>query len=162
MLSFIVALAQNNEIGLNDTLPWHIKEDLRYFKKVTTNNTIIMGRKTYQSLPHKLPNRKHIVLTRDPNYTIDDPDITILYDIEQIKNLANDPMEYFVIGGAEIFTTLMPYANKFYFTFIHKTFDADAFFPPINFENLTLIEESEKHYDEKEDAHFTFKTFAKK
>ena len=116
MLSIIVAKAKNNVIGNNNQLIWHIKDDLKRFKNLTTNHNIIMGRKTFESLGRVLPNRFHIVFTRDKSYKIDDERVKIIYDIEEIKKYIYD----------------LPYCKKLYITQINKEFEGDAYFPFID------------------------------
>lgn len=132
MLSIIVAKAKNNVIGNNNQLIWHIKDDLKRFKNLTTNHNIIMGRKTFESLGRVLPNRFHIVFTRDKSYKIDDERVKIIYDIEEIKQYIYDEKENFVIGGAQIYKMLLPYCKKLYITQINKEFEGDVYFPSID------------------------------
>lgn len=132
MLSIIVAKAKNNVIGNNNQLIWHIKDDLKRFKNLTTNHNIIMGRKTFESLGRVLPNRFHIVFTRDRSYKIGDERVKIIYDIEEIKQYIYDENENFVIGGAQIYKMLLPYCKKLYITQINKEFEGDVYFPSID------------------------------
>lgn len=163
MLSYVVAIGKNNELGNNGTLPWYLPEDLAYFKKVTTSNlnenVIIMGRKTFNALPFILPNRHHIVITRDKSFSVNDKNLSVVHDIDYIKKLQLEDKEYFVIGGAEIFKQLLPNTSKFYMTFVHKTFNADVHFPTIDWGNLTCIYKSDTMYDRNEDASFTYETY---
>jgi dihydrofolate reductase len=111
MLSFVVAVANNNVIGKNNSLVWSLPVDLKRFKDITMTQTktMIMGRKTFEALPTVLPNRKHIVLTRNKNYKPNNKNVEILHDIEDLKPYIESEEEYFVIGGGEIFNLLMPY-----------------------------------------------------
>lgn len=149
MLSIVVAVSSNNVIGINNSLPWHIPEDLKHFKEITTSmsKTIIMGRKTFESLPFVLPNRRHIVLTKNENYIINDKNVTILNNLDYIKTLANDKNEYFIIGGAKIYKELLPYCSKIYRTVIHKSFVGDAFFPHININRWKTIYKHDKCFN---------------
>ena len=114
MLSIIVAISNNNAIGKDNKMLWHLPEDMKRFKELTTGYVIIMGRKTFESLGKVLPNRKHIILTRDENYKVDNENVEIVNDISQIDKYVNDENENFVIGGAIIYNQLMKKANKLY------------------------------------------------
>ena len=132
MLSIIVAIAKNNVIGKDNKLIWHLPEDLKRFKKITTGHTIIMGRKTFESLGRVLPNRKHIVLCNDAQLNIDDKNVEIINSVDKLEKYENSENENFVIGGAMIYNLLMPYVKKLYVTEIHKDFEGDTFFQKIN------------------------------
>ena len=99
MLSIIVAKAKNNIIGKDNKLLWHLPEDLKRFKEITTGHTIIMGRKTFESLGRVLPNRKHIVFTQNPDFKVEDPNVQIVHSMLEIKGYIDDQEENFVIGG---------------------------------------------------------------
>ncbi len=130
-LSLIAAIGKNNELGLNNKLIWHLPEDLAYFKEKTLNNTIIMGRLTFESLPKILNNRKHIVLTRDKNYYKEG--VIIYNNIEEcLKYIKNSNEHCFIIGGAHIYKEFLPYVKNIYLTEIEKESKADAFFPYFN------------------------------
>ena len=132
MLSIIVAIANDNVIGKDNKLIWHLPEDLKRFKSLTTGHTIIMGRKTFESLGRVLPNRKHIVLCNDKKLNIDNENVEVLGDISLLKEYIDSEEENFIIGGATIYRLLMPYANKLYLTKIDKSFEGDVYFPEIN------------------------------
>ena len=112
MLSIIVAVANNNVIGKDNKLIWHLPEDLKRFKALTTGHTIIMGRKTFESLGRVLPNRKHIVLCNDVNLNIENENVEVLSDISMLEKYINSAEENFVIGGATIYKLLLPKASK--------------------------------------------------
>ena len=120
MLSTIVAIANNNVIGKDNKLIWHLPEDLKRFKQITTGKNIIMGRKTFESLGRVLPNRKHIILCNDMEMDIDNENVEILDDISKLDKYINSNEENFVIGGATIYKLLMPYVNKLYITKIEN------------------------------------------
>ena len=132
MLSIIVAKAANNVIGKDNKLIWNIPDDLKRFKKITTGHTIIMGRKTFESLGRILPNRKHVILCNDMEMNIEDERVEILEDISLLDKYINSEEENFVIGGATIYKLLMPYVDKMYITEIEKEFEGDAVFPNID------------------------------
>lgn len=135
MLSLIVAKAENNVIGKDNKLLWHLPEDLKRFKNLTTGHTIIMGRKTFESLGRVLPNRKHVVFTQNPNFKVDDVNVKVVHSLSDIQEYVEDKNENFVIGGEKIYNLLMPYVNKMYITEIHKDFDGDTFFPNVDLES---------------------------
>lgn len=139
MLSIIVAMDQNRVIGLNNDLPWHLPNDLRYFKNVTTGHTIVMGRKTFDSIGRVLPNRKHIVLTRSKRQFPDE--VIVVRNIEEILHYAKEhnEEEIFIIGGAELFKLMFPYVDKMYITLIEESFEGDVYFPEFNESEWKLI-----------------------
>ena len=122
MLSIIVAIANENVIGKDNQLIWHLPEDLKRFKEITTGHKIIMGRKTFESLGRVLPNRKHIILCNDMEMDIDNENVEVLDDISKLDKYIKSDEECFVIGGATIYKLLMPYANKMYITKINQSF----------------------------------------
>mgnify|MGYP000798725486 CR=1 FL=1 len=132
MLSIVVAKAKNNIIGKDNKMIWHLPEDLKHFKELTTNHTIIMGRKTFESLEGLLPNRKHIVFTQNPDFKVKEENVEVVHSLLQIQELIEGQEEAFVIGGAMIYNFLMPYVKKMYVTEIEQEFEGDAFFPKIN------------------------------
>ena len=123
MINIIAAVGKNLELGKDNKLIWHIPEDLRYFKEMTTNKTIVMGRKTYESIGKPLPNRKNIVLTRQ-NIKIDN--VEVINDIEQVFDINDD---IFIIGGETIYKLFLPYADHLYLTEIEDEREADSYFP---------------------------------
>lgn len=139
MLSIIVAKSKNNVIGKDNKLIWNIPDDLKRFKKLTTNHTIIMGRKTFESLGRVLPNRKHIVLTNDKRYTVDNSNVQIIHDVEELSKYEEDNQEHFVIGGAMIYKLLLPKCNRLYITEIDEEFEGDTFFPEIKQDEWKIV-----------------------
>ncbi|MGI6342135.1 MAG: dihydrofolate reductase [Bacteroidales bacterium] len=158
-ISIIVAISKNYAIGKDNKLLWHISADLKRFKKLTTGNTIIMGRKTYLSLPRKpLPDRKNIVLTRSKNFEAEG--CVVVNNIEQVfKNLSPNN-ENFVIGGESVYKMFMPYANKIYLTVVDREYEADTFFPEINFDEWDVIDE--EHLVANDDLHYKNITLLRK
>lgn len=148
MYSFMIAIGDNNEMGLNNGLPWRLPKEVRYFRSVTEWHTIIMGRKTFESLPRVLPNRRHIVLTREKGYSFNDPNVIIVNTIEEVFDMCDDREENFIIGGAEIFKILIPFVNRIYLTIVHGTFKADVYFFPINMEEWLESKKWEATLDE--------------
>lgn len=143
MLSIIVAKSNNNVIGKNNALIWHLPEDLKRFKRLTIGKTIIMGRKTFESLGRILPNRKHVILTQNLNFTVDNDAVEIAHDINALKKYIQSNEECFVIGGGVIYNMLMPFASKIYATIIEENFEGDTYFPIID-ENIWKIEKIEQ------------------
>ena len=144
-ISIIVAVAKNNAIGKDNKLLWHLSEDLKRFKKLTTGHYIIMGKNTYFSLPNRpLPNRTHIVLTDVPGEQVDD--CIMAYSIEDAIEKMHPSEENFIIGGASIYKQFLPYANKLYITRVHEDFEADTFFPELKENEWKIL--SNEHFPE--------------
>ena len=162
MLSIIVAKASNNVIGKNNSLIWHLPEDLKRFKELTTGHTIIMGRRTFESLGRVLPNRKHVILCNDMQMDVEDDRIEILEDISMLDKYINSDEENFVIGGATIYRLLMPYASKMYITEIDQEFDGDVSFPEINKEEWEIAEVKKGLKDEKNPFDYNYVTYVRK
>ena len=156
-MNLIVATDRRWGIGKDGKLPWHLSEDLKYFKRMTTGKVIIMGRKTLESFPHSkpLPNRINIVLTHQPDYEVDNA--VVVHNIEELfSSVANyDTKDIFVVGGASIYELLIDYCDTAYVTRIDKVFDTDTKF--LNLNNMPcweIISESEKLYQD--DCNFKF------
>lgn len=162
MLSVIVAIANENVIGKDNKLIWHIPEDLQRFKKITSGKNIIMGRKTFESLGRVLPNRKHIILCNDLEMNIEDENVVILEDIKMLDPYINSEEESFVIGGATIYKLLMPYANKLYITKIHQDFDGDVYFPEIKDEEWQVVETQKGVQNEENPYDYEYITYIRK
>ena len=162
MLSIIVAKASNNVIGKNNSLIWHLPEDLKRFKALTTGHTIIMGRKTFESLGRILPNRKHVILCNDMKMDINDDRVEVLEDISMLDKYINSEEENFIIGGATIYRLLMPYANKMYITEINQEFDGDVTFPEINKDEWKVIDIEKGLKDEKNPYDYNYVTYVRK
>lgn len=162
MLSIVVAVADNNAIGKDNALLWHFPKDLKRFREITTGSKIIMGRKTFQSLPCILPGRQHIVITQNQSFKVDDPRVTVIHSIEELLTTVNEATEYFVIGGGEVYKLLLPYCNKVYLTQIHKNYEADTFFPDLDYSKWNVhVEENGLINDEKETS-YSFLTLTRK
>ncbi len=125
MINIIVAMSKNRVIGNDNTLIWHLPEDLKRFKQLTTGNTIVMGRKTYESIGRPLPNRRSIIITRDTNYKVDGCEV--VNSLEEALELSNN--NCFIIGGGEIYRQAMDKADRLYITKIEKEFEGDTTFP---------------------------------
>lgn len=147
MISLLAAMDHNRTIGAQNDLPWRLPNDLKFFKEKTTGNTIIMGRKTFDSIGKVLSNRENVVITQQQT---DFPDgVHIIDNLNQIRewNRANPDKELFVIGGATIFEQILPYADRLYITLIDETFEGDTYFPEFSEEewNITSKEKGEKN-----------------
>ena len=162
MLSIIVAKAKNNVIGKDNQLLWHLSDDLKRFKKLTTGHTIIMGRKTFESLGRVLPNRKHIVFTQNPDFKVNDENVQIVHSMLQIQEYIESQEEVFVIGGAMIYNLLMPYVKKMYVTEIDKEFDGDAFFPRIDETKWKEVSREKGPEDEENNFIYEYVTYEKR
>ncbi|MBI5219175.1 MAG: dihydrofolate reductase [Bacteroidia bacterium] len=160
-ISIIVAIAENYAIGKDNRLLWHISEDLKRFKKLTTGHTVIMGKKTYESLPVRpLPNRTSIVITDIPGEKIEG--CVMAYSIEDAVNKCNPAEENFVIGGGSVYRQFLPIIDKLYLTKVHHAFDADTFFPEIHFDEWDLLEKQDVKADEKNKYNYTYLIFKRK
>jgi dihydrofolate reductase len=126
-LSLIVALANNRAIGINNTLPWHLPEDLKRFKALTTGHHIIMGRKTYESLGRLLPNRVTVIVTRNKNYFVEGA--LVAHSLQDAIKLCKNDDEVFIIGGAELYKEGLKIAQQLYITEVDLDVQGDAFFP---------------------------------
>jgi dihydrofolate reductase len=162
ILSLLVAASQNNVIGKDNQLPWHLPNDLKYFKNTTWGMPILMGRKTFESIGKPLPGRKSIVITRNKDWQHEGVDV--VHSVEEAITKAKDygAKEVFVIGGAEIFNTSFDKANRIYLTRIHHQFDGDAFFPEVPVKDWNLTQNRFCHADEKNAYSHTFQVWERK
>lgn len=158
-ITLIAAAADNNAIGKDNDLLWHLPDDFKRFKALTTGHTIIMGRKTFESFPKPLPNRPHVIITRDKTYTVPYPDCFIVHSLEEALQLVTDEELAFVIGGGEIYTQSLPFADTIELTRVHDSFSADTYFPEITEEQWKLVKEEYHSKDEKHAAGFTYLTY---
>lgn len=161
MLTIIAAAAENNALGKDNQLLWHLPEDFKRFKTLTSGHYIIMGRKTFESFPKPLPNRTHIIITRQPNYQAPEGCIVVT-SLEKAMELCPKNEEAFVIGGGEIYQQALGVVDKIDVTRVHTTLDADTFFPTID---PTLWEMVFEEFHPKDDKHafdFTFLTYVKR
>jgi dihydrofolate reductase len=156
--SIIVAIAQNGAIGKNNDLLWHLSEDLKYFKKTTSGKTVIMGYNTWLSLPLKpLPKRRNVVLV--PDNSFDNPDFEAAYSIEDVGKICQNDDECFIIGGGMVYRQFLPLADRLYITWVYKDFDADIFFPEIDFSQWKEVSLSERQHDEVENLDFAYSVY---
>ncbi|MFV0573143.1 MAG: dihydrofolate reductase [Xanthomarina gelatinilytica] len=159
-ITLIVAAGENDAIGKDNQLIWHLSDDLKRFKELTNGHHIIMGRKTFESFPKPLPNRTHIVISRQDNYQVPSG-VILVNNLEDAFDAAKADKQPFVIGGGEIYKQAMPYADKIELTRVHEDFEADTFFPKID---STIWKESQNRYHAKDEKHqhaFSFITYVR-
>ena len=160
MLTLIAATSTNNALGKDNQLVWHLPDDFKRFKTLTSGHYIIMGRKTFESFPKPLPNRTHVIITLNKNYKAPEGCI-VVSSLEKAIEICPKNEEVFIIGGGEIYKQSIDIADKVELTRVHTTVDADTFFPEINPEKWEVIFEEEHTKDEKHAFDFTFLTFIK-
>lgn len=159
--TIIVAAGENNAIGKDNDLIWHLSNDLKRFKRLTNGHHIIMGRKTFESFPKPLPNRTHIVITRQKNYKVPSG-VIVTNSLEDAFKIAKNDHQPFVIGGGEIYKQAMPYVDKLEITRVHASFDeADTFFPEIDKTKWKEVNRETHDADDKHDYAFSFITYVK-
>ena len=159
MIIMIAAAAENNALGKDNKIVWHLPNDFKRFKTLTLGHYIIMGRKTFESLEKPLPNRTHIIITRQQNYKADG--CIIVDSMKKALESCPKDKDSFIIGGGEIYNLGMPYADKLEITRVHESFDADAYFPEID-KNKWKIDTSEFNAkDQKHNYDYTYETFIK-
>lgn len=139
IISIIVAIAENNVIGNNNTLIWHIPGDLKRFKAITMGHPVVMGRRTYESIGKPLPGRTNVIISRKADYLAEG--CLVFSSIEDALFALKHETEVFIIGGGEIYMQTMPLAHKIYLTKIHKSFSGDTYFPKISFNDWTILKE---------------------
>ena len=156
-ITIIAAIGENNELGLDNKLIWNIKEDLKRFKKLTTGHSIIMGRKTFESISKALPGRLNIVLTKNKNFKF--KNVSTASNIHEAIELTKDDEQPFIIGGSEIYSLFINMAQTIELTRVHNSFKADTFFPDINFGKWNKIYEEKFNFD---NLPYSFITYKKK
>ncbi|MEA9413341.1 MULTISPECIES: dihydrofolate reductase [unclassified Flavobacterium] len=159
MIIMIAAVAENNALGKNNEMIWHLSNDFKRFKALTTGHHIIMGRKTFESFPKPLPNRTHIVITRQEDYQPEG--CIVVKSIEEAIAKCPENDDSFIIGGGEIYNLGMPLADILEITRVHHSFEADAFFPEINKKEWQLVEAEPNTRDEKHLYDYTYETYVR-
>lgn len=161
MLSLIVAISENNAIGKAGDLLCHLPNDLKHFKELTTGATVVMGKKTFFSLPRRpLPNRRNIILTRDTAFAYDNTEVA--HSIHELQSMLQTNERVFIIGGGEVYKQFMPLADELHITHIHHIWeDADTFFPQIDPTIWRRTSEERNNPDEKHAFAYTFATYKK-
>jgi dihydrofolate reductase len=161
MISIIVAVSEDWGIGKDNELLWHISEDLKRFKRLTTGNTVIMGKKTWESLPRKpLPGRKNIVLTDDPKEII--AEAVTAYSIEDALSKCDENEEIFIMGGGSVYRQFMPIADRLYITHVHKKAPADIYFPEIDLKIWQATEKEEFAASETNPVPYTYTIYVRR
>lgn len=162
IVSLLLAASENGVIGKNNQLPWHLPDDLKYFKNLTWGLPILMGRKTFDSIGKPLPGRKSIVITRDPDWKHEG--VGVVHSVEEAIQTAEGfgAREIFVIGGAQIFNTALSTANRIYLTRIHQAFDGDVYFPAIPVEEWELRSSRFLAADQKNAYDHTYEVWERK
>lgn len=164
-LALIAAYAQNRVVGIDNKLPWHLPEDLKYFKRCTSGKAIIMGRKTFDSIGRPLPNRTNIVISRNPEFNVDGVKVVSTLDeaIELAKavNEINGIDEIMVIGGATIYELTLPLADRLYLTHVHANVEGDAYFPEVDFSSWHEVERADYSVSETNPYDYSFVVYEK-
>lgn len=163
MLSIIVAQAENRAIGLNGDMPWHLSGDLKRFKALTMGHPVVMGRRTWESLPKRpLAGRRNIVFSQSEGFRPEGAEV--VRSINELFELLRDcDDEVFIIGGGRIYNMLMPWVNRLYITWVHREFpEADTFFPFIDLSEFTKVNETEHMIDEKSGLEFSYAEYDRK
>ncbi len=165
IISLIAAVSENNVIGKNNTLPWHLPTDMKYFRDTTMGHCVIMGRKNYDSIPLKyrpLEGRTNIVVTKQKDFKADK--CIVVNSIEDALSEAKNKneTEVFVIGGADIYRQTIGIADKIHYTKIHHSFDGDAFFPKLDESKWKLVSQKDMNADEKNKSPFSFCVYERK
>ncbi|MFL2628653.1 MAG: dihydrofolate reductase [Candidatus Marisimplicoccus sp.] len=159
-LTIIAAVSINNVIGNKNKLIWNLPNDLKRFKKLTTGHSIIMGRKTFDSLTSPLPDRDNIVITRSTNYS--NPGIKVCSSIEEAMSLTKTDTQPFIIGGGEIYSQTINMVDKIELTRVHQKFDGDAYFPEIPLDIFELINEEKYSSDSENEFDYSYLTYKKR
>lgn len=161
MLALIVAVARNRVIGKDNSLIWHLPNDLKFFKEKTTGHVIIMGRKTFESLPFLLPNREHWVITRDKGFNAPEG-VRIFHSVEAVVKASKTLDAAYIIGGAQVYEAFLPYVDIMYITEVDHDFDGDAFFPEFSKDDFLVESVMDGIVDEKNQYPHRFVTYRRK
>lgn len=160
IVSLIWAMARNRAIGIDNRLPWHLPADLQRFKALTSGHTIVMGRKTFESFPRPLPNRRHVIVTNKVDYPVP-PGGLVVASIHAALASADGDAEIFVIGGASIYAQTLPHAQRLYVTLVAADVKGDAFFPPFAWDAWRETERQDHPADERHAFAYSFVTLAR-
>ncbi|MGB3065172.1 dihydrofolate reductase [Sphingobacterium thalpophilum] len=159
-ITLIVAASENNAIGINNQMPWHLPNDFKYFKKNTLDHSVLMGRKTFDAIGKALPGRRNIVITRNAEFQADEVDVA--NSIQEALLYCRDEREVFIIGGANIYQQALPLASKVLLTRVHTTIPGDAFFPTLSSEDWELVSSELHAADDRHAFAYTFEVYIKK
>jgi len=157
-LTIIVAAGENDAIGKDNQLIWHLSDDLKRFKSLTSGHHIIMGRKTFESFPKPLPNRTHVVISRQEDYSVPDG-VIVVNSLEKAIDIAKNDSQPFIIGGGEIYKQALVFADKIELTRVHESFDADTFFPKVDPSVWKEVSNTFHNKDENHKHEFSFLTY---
>ncbi len=157
--ALVAAVAENRVIGRAGGLPWRLPDDLKFFKQLTTGHTVIMGRKTFDEVKRPLPNRRNVVISRDPSFRPDG--VTVVPSLEEALALGATEDEVFVIGGGEIYRLALPGADRLYLTVVHASVEGDTYFPDFDRTAWTLDDEVFHPADERHPMSFSFRTYSR-
>jgi dihydrofolate reductase len=160
MIIMIAAASENNALGKNNKMIWNLPNDFKRFKNLTSGHHIIMGRKTFKSLDKPLPNRTHIVITRQKNYAPEG--CIVVNSMEEAIKICPKNENSYIIGGGEIYNLGMSFSDKIELTLVHHSFEADAFFPTINLEDWEITNSEFQTKDEKHLFDYTYQTYNRK
>lgn len=160
LLTMIAAAGHNNALGKNNDLIWHISDDLKRFKRLTSGHAIIMGRKTFESMPKALPNRKNIVLTKKKNYQPEGA--IVVHSLEAAMALVKDDPQPFIIGGGEIYRLFIPLCDRIELTRVHESFDADVYFPDIDTKSWKEVAREDISATNDQPYNYSYITYEKK
>ncbi len=162
MFSIIVILSENNCIGKDGKLLWHLPEDLKRFKSITLGHKMIMGRKCFLSIPKVLEKRENIIVTKNKDFFVDHKDVNMCYDLDSlIAKYKDSEEEVFIIGGGEIYNIFLPIANKLYLTHVKQEVIGDIYFPTVDYSKYKVTFCSEDFYNEKEDVYYHYTNYEK-
>jgi len=157
--TIVVAISENNAIGKDNQLLWYLPADLKHFKNITTGHTVIMGRKTFDSVGRPLPNRRNIIITR---HVMHIEGCEVVSSVEAALALCAGEEEVFIVGGAEIYKLSMHLTDRIYLTIVHKKFEADAFFPEISDKQWKETAREDHQPDEKNNLSYSFITLERR
>jgi dihydrofolate reductase len=157
IVSMVVAMSENRVIGRDGGLPWRLPDDQRFFKQLTIDHTIVMGRKTFDEIRRPLANRRNVVISRNPAFA--PSGVTVVPNLAEALALAATEREVFVIGGAQIYSLAFPLADRLYLTLVHATVEGDTFFPVFAESDWVLEDERHHEADDRHAFSFSFKSF---
>ena len=158
MITFIWAQDKKGAIGKDGTLPWHLPNDMKFFKTMTTGHTVVMGRKTFESMNSRpLPNRRNIIITRQKDYQVKNAEV--IHSPEELNDFIDNNEDIYIIGGSEIYRLFLPYAQSLWQTEIEHDFEGDTFFPEVNWKEWSLEKEYKGMVDKNNLYAHTFKNY---
>lgn len=153
-------MAENRVIGSRGRLPWHLPEDMRRFKSLTTGHTVIMGRKTFETLRQPLPQRRNILITSNRGYRVDGAEV--VHSLDEALALARNESEVFIAGGGQVYRLALPLASRIYLTVVHATYDGDAFFPEFPTADWSLVSDHPFAADDRHAVSFSFREYRRR